>query len=402
MEIKKYPHDKLYLVAVSGGPDSMALLSLLKDSNYQVIVCFVNYHHRNNVDEEQKMVEDYVRSLSYRLEIKHCYFDNSDNFENWAREQRYDFFAEMMKKYRAESCFVGHHLDDLIETYFLQLERGYVNYYGLKEQVSIKGVEIIRPLLKYSKASLLDYCLTNHIPYSYDYTNEDISLKRNYLRHRVLKDISYLDKDKILLEIAQKNQEIDLINKKIEKLLSDELNINDFNKLSLEEQDRLIFRYVNKYSNLTLSKRRIGEVKRKLLKKGNVVIDLDDNYQLIKEYDSLNLVKKELYNYCIVVNEPTIIENYYIKFDLVSAPKKFFIKSDSYPLTIRNASKGEKIKIGKIHKSINRILIDEKIPYLKRLYWPEIVNNKNEIIFVPRRDIDEDGLFIVKSKKNML
>lgn len=402
MEIKKYPHDKLYLVAVSGGPDSMALLSLLKDSNYQVIVCFVNYHHRNNVDEEQKMVEDYVRSLSYRLEIKHCYFDNSDNFENWAREQRYDFFAEMMKKYQAESCFVGHHLDDLIETYFLQLERGYVNYYGLKEQVSIKGVEIIRPLLKYSKASLLDYCQTYNIPYSYDYTNEDISLKRNYLRHRVLKDISDLDKDKILLEIAQKNQQIDLINKKIEKLLSDELNINDFNKLSLEEQDRLIFRYVNKFSNLTLSKKRIGEVKRKLLKKGNVVIDLDDNYQLIKEYDSLNLVKKELYNYCIVVNEPTIIENDYIKFDLVSAPKKFFIKSDSYPLAIRNASKGEKIKIGKIHKSINRILIDEKIPYLKRLYWPEIVNNKNEIIFVPKRDIDEDGLFIVKSKKNML
>ena len=73
-----------------------------------------------------------------------------------------------------------------------------------------------------------------------------------------------------------------------------------------------------------------------------------------------------------------------------------------FQLTIKIVDKNQKIKIVNIHKNINRLLIDEKIPYLKRLYWPRIVNNKNEIIFIPRKDFDEDNLFIVKTKKNMI
>ena len=78
------------------------------------------------------------------------------------------------------------------------------------------------------------------------------------------------------------------------------------------------------------------------------------------------------------------------------------IKKDSYPLIIRNVEKDRKIKIGSINKSVSRLLIDEKVPYLKRLYWPEIVNNKGEIIFVPRKSQDEKKLYIVKDKISMI
>lgn len=400
----KYSLDKLYLIALSGGPDSMALLTMLKEQHYSLVVCFVNYHHRTNALQEQLMVENYVNSLGYPLEIEHCYYHKKDgNFENWAREQRYSFFYRMMKKYHAEACFVGHHQDDLLETYLLQKKRGYVSYYGLKEEVMIKKVKIIRPLLNYSKKELLEYCQNNHIPYSYDYTNEDISLKRNFIRHKVLLDYSPDEKIKLLEEIKNNNEKLININKKIDRLISNELNVEVFNTLSIEEQDRLLFCFINRFVEIPLSKNRLKEIRQKLLtKEGNVIFSLNESYQIIREYRSLNVVKKESYNYSIIVEAPCVIENDYIKMDLATNPQKFFIKEDSYPLTIKNVEKDKKVKIGKIHKSINRILIDEKIPYLKRLYWPMIVNNKGEIIFIPRKEVDEDGLFVVKMQKNMI
>ena len=115
MNLESCNKDKLYLIALSGGPDSMALLNMLYQEKFSLIACFVNYHHRNNVDEEQEMVINYVKKLNYKLEIKDCFYQEKDgNFENWARIERYMFFKEMLNKYHAEGCFVGHHQDDLI------------------------------------------------------------------------------------------------------------------------------------------------------------------------------------------------------------------------------------------------------------------------------------------------
>ena len=96
------------------------------------------------------------------------------------------------------------------------------------------------------------------------------------------------------------------------------------------------------------------------------------------------------------VSSPQIIENQYFRFDLIKSPESLYIKKDSYPLIIRNAYYPHKVKIGKMYKKVNRLLIDAKIPYTKRLYWPEIVNNKGEVIFIPRTCEDENGLFVVK------
>ncbi len=404
MNLENCNKDKLYLIALSGGPDSMALLNMLYQEKYSLIVCFVNYHHRNNVDEEQEMVINYVKKLNYKLEIKDCFYQEKDgNFENWARIERYMFFKEMLNKYHAEGCFVGHHQDDLIETYLLQKQRGYVSYYGLKHINVIKGVKIIRPLLPYKKIDLLNYCKNNNIPFSIDYTNDDINLKRNYLRKNIINNLNDNDRKDILIKIDLENQKIEQINQKIDTFINDnEINLDKINELNEEEFSRLIFKFVNKYIDLELSINRIKEIKNQLKKNGNVIIDLNNEYKLIKEYNKLSIIKNLKYFYSIKVYKPSIIENEFIYFDLLTNPNKFYIKKDSYPLTIKIVDKNQKIKIGNIHKNINRLLIDEKIPYLKRLYWPMIVNNKNEIIFIPRKDFDEDNLFIVKTKKNMI
>lgn len=404
MNLENCNKDKLYLIALSGGPDSMALLDMLYQEKYSLIVCFVNYHHRNNVEEEQEMVVNYVKKLNYKLEIKNCFYQEKDgNFENWARIERYIFFKEMVNKYHADGCFVGHHQDDLIETYLLQKQRGYVSYYGLKHINNIKDVKIIRPLLDYKKIDLLNYCKNNNIPFSIDYTNDDINLKRNYLRKNIINNLNDNDRKDILIKIDLENQKIEQINQKIDTFINDnEINLDKINELNEEEFSRLIFKFVNNYIDLELSINRIKEIKNQLKKSGNVIIDLNNEYKLIKEYNKLSIINNLKYFYSIKVDKPSIIENEFIYFDLLTNPNKFYIKKDSYPLTIKIVDKNQKIKIGNIHKNINRLLIDEKIPYLKRLYWPMIVNNKNEIIFIPRKDFDEDNLFIVKTKKNMI
>lgn len=403
-DFENYSLDKRYLVAVSTGPDSMALLHKLLVNRYDVVVCFVNYHHRVNSNYEQELISDFCSKYNCPLEILEVnYRQEYGNFENWAREIRYNFFKEVSKKYHIDQCFVGHHLDDLLETYLMQQQRGYVAYYGLKEKVKIKGVNIVRPLLRYTKQELQDYCKDKDIVYSYDYTNEDISLQRNRIRHKVLSKYSYLDKVNLLDEIVNKNKELDLINKKVNSLVGDKLDLREFRKLSEEERNRLLYAFINKKIEINLSKNRLIEITKCLLSsEGNQVIYLSKGYLLVKEYECLNLVKENMYKYCLVVEKPTIIENEFIKFDLLTNPSLFYLKEDSYPITIRNAEKDKKIKIGKIHKKINRLLIDEKIPYLKRLYWPEIVNNKGEIIFVPRISEDKNSLFIVKDLNDVV
>lgn len=403
-EFSKYPLNQKYLVAVSGGPDSMALLHKLLINNFQVIVCFVNYHHRVNSNDEEIMIKEFCTKNKCQLEIHSCFYEEKfGNFENWARVERYEFFYKVGKKYQIKHCFVGHHLDDVLETYLMQKQRGYISFYGLKENTIIKNVNIIRPLLGYTKQQLQEYCKENDIVYSYDYTNEDVSLLRNKIRHKILSNFTYQDKLSLLEEINLKNKEIEEIYKKIESIDTNVLSLEIFNTLKEEEQDRLLYLYINKHININLSKKRLLEIRKQLLSlTGNKKIILNKECYLVKEYNCLNVVKENMFNYCMVVNEPSIVENEYIKFDLMSDPSYFYIKKDSFPLTIRNVEKNKKIKIGKIHKSINRILIDEKIPYTKRLYWPEIVNNKGEIIFVPRTSQDKNNLFIVKELKSVL
>lgn len=403
-KIVKYPLDEKYLVAVSGGPDSMALLDLLIKSKYSIIVCFVNYHHRSNSNDEEKMVKAFCKKNNVTCEILNAHYKiDYGNFENWARVVRYDFFAKIGKKYKINQCFVGHHQDDLLETYLLQKQRGYVSYYGLQEQTNIKGIFIIRPLLKYTKNELEEYCKQNKIPYSFDYTNNDVNLSRNKIRLEVLSKYSSKKKLALLKEIEEENKKISIINKKINRILCDTISLTEFNKLNEEEKDRLLYAYIAQFININLSKARLLDIKKQISSlDGNKDISLNEDYSLIKEYSSLKLVKNDMYKYYVVVEKPMIIENKYIYFDLISNPSTFYIKKDSYPLIIRNVEKDRKIKIGSINKSVSRLLIDEKVPYLKRLYWPEIVNNKGEIIFVPRKSQDEKKLYIVKDKISMI
>ena len=390
---------KKYLVAVSGGPDSMALMDVLRKQKYCFEIAHVNYHHRDEALSEQKMIEEYSLKYSLKLHIKLAYFEQG-NFEDWAREERYTFFKEICEKERLDGCIVGHHQDDLLETYLLQLKRGFVEYYGLKDVAIIKNINIYRPLLKYRKKDLEEYCINEKIPYSFDVTNNDCSLSRNKIRHDIVNKLNENERNNLLNDIQKRNKEIDLQNEILENFSLESLSINDIKKMDDTLKIRLLYNFIKYHtSGLRLGTSRIKDIITKIENcNGNKKIKLNNNFELIKEYDCLNVVEICLYNYSIVIDKPCVIDNEFIYFDLLKDPSRFYIKSEDYPLIIENVTGLETVKIGNINKKVNRILIDEKIPLLQRLYWPKIVNNKGRIIYLPRRSFDETGLYLVKRK----
>lgn len=135
---------KKYLVAVSGGSDSIFLLNniLKKIDKKNIIVCHVNYNFRVDSNIDQKIVQDFCLEHNLKLEILNVnqnYLELKTNFESWARTLRYDFFNEIANKYNIFNLLVAHNLNDLIETYLLQKQRNnQVNYYGLKPNLNIK------------------------------------------------------------------------------------------------------------------------------------------------------------------------------------------------------------------------------------------------------------------------
>ena len=90
--LKNYDVTKTYLIACSGGPDSMALLDMLVNHNFNIIVVHVNYKTRLESDSEEKLVVDYCIKNNLNYEI--AYFDNNykGSFEDAARKFRYNFF----------------------------------------------------------------------------------------------------------------------------------------------------------------------------------------------------------------------------------------------------------------------------------------------------------------------
>lgn len=185
------------LLAVSGGPDSMALLHLFYESSHVVPislhVAHLNHQFRGPASDQEEAL---VRKRCAELQIPlHCVKVTSKEWEEVrgtgleekARNKRYEFFFKIMSTYHIDALAVGHTKDDLLETMLFNLIRGtspekLANLLPPFEP----NRRILRPLLDFAKETLLDYLHTQSYPYSLDESNMDTSFTRNLLRNSVL------------------------------------------------------------------------------------------------------------------------------------------------------------------------------------------------------------------------
>ena len=296
----KYDLNQRYLVAVSGGPDSMALLNMLYEAGYHLIVCHVNYHHRQESNLEEQEVSFYCQKRNIPFEVLDTSsLVESGNFQAWAREVRYEFFKKNYLKYQANGLFVAHQQDDLIETYLMQRRRhNIVSYFGIKEDSVLLDMNIYRPLLGYTKRSLEEYCIRKHIFYSIDSSNLKEDYTRNKIRHQVVEKMNEKERNKMLEEIDKANDKLQINYQKANLLLNQEVKkLDDFKALDEVSQNIFIYLYIKKNLptlTIDISYTRFLEIKKILLSpKPNLELRLKKPYYFVKAYDVFYIEKKD-------------------------------------------------------------------------------------------------------------
>ena len=182
--------DALHLVALSGGADSVALLRILRDLDYQIEAAHCNFHLRGaESDRDEAFVRQLCDSLGIKLHLIH--FDTETyasvhqvSIEMAARELRYGYFRSLCKDIGAETVCVAHHRDDAVETFLMNLLRG-SGIHGLTG-IRPKNGQIVRPLLCVGRQDILDYLHSIGQDYVTDSTNLESIVLRNKLRLQVL------------------------------------------------------------------------------------------------------------------------------------------------------------------------------------------------------------------------
>ena len=190
-------------VAVSGGPDSMALLYLvinwIKTKKGKVIVLIVDHKLRENSKEEAKTVYNFLTLKKIKSKIlsvrKNKVIKKS---MNEARNNRYNLLTNYCKKNDILHLFVGHHLDDNLETFIYRKVSG-SDFEGL-QSIKIKSVNnkivIARPLIDFKKNDILKYNKSNSIPFIKDETNNNLKFTRPIVR-KFLNETDHLNLSQI-------------------------------------------------------------------------------------------------------------------------------------------------------------------------------------------------------------
>jgi tRNA(Ile)-lysidine synthase len=198
-----------YVLAVSGGVDSMVLLDILAHApGVELVVAHFEHGIRDDSDEDRQLVEDAANRYGLPFVFARGELGPGAG-EAAARASRYAFLHQARLEHGVRAIITAHHQDDLIETALLNMLRGT----GSRGLTSLKSTEDIkRPLLQVPKIQLQEYAESRGLRWREDSTNQDDRYRRNYLRHHVTPQLTPEARQKLLhyIETARKlHQAID-------------------------------------------------------------------------------------------------------------------------------------------------------------------------------------------------
>ena len=380
----------------------MALFYYLLNKDIDFEVAHVNYHILDQADNDEAGIKEFANQYNIKVHVLSTFMPKGVNEEIWARDVRYEYFVKLAHELNIKNVLVAHNEGDNIETYFLQKKRGGVYLtYGLEKERKRDDIKIIRPLLDITKQDLEKYCIDNKIPYSIDPSNFDSKFQRNAIRKELVK-LSKSEKERILVEIKQKNLQNLTILSKYESLgLPKYINTKSelFKKMTNEEfQLMLIYLLKKKNIFVPISEGRVVNL-REIINQNKATHQerINDEYFLSYDYGIIRIVKKtKKYEYRLG--------------DLNSKNEVFSLNKDSellgllknkFPITIKPAIEGDSYRFNYMTLKVKREFISWKMPSYLREVWPGIFDKNGYLIYVPRyqSNLKKGGLLNFKIKQ---
>ncbi len=395
------------ILGVSGGPDSMALLYIMKQLaprwDVKLAAAHLNHKLRPEAEEEETFIEGYCRQASIPL-----YIEREDvkirarlekrNIEDMGRHLRYAFFSRLKQQLQAQVIATAHHYDDQAETVLLHLIRG-SGIKGLRGILPHSG-HLIRPLLPVSKNEILEFLHQHGVPYRLDPSNEDPAYLRNRIRHHLipllLRDYNPAmveklgslaeiarEEDAVLEEESAKKWEICLLKMDKTEIV---LDYRPMRELKVGWQRRILLRALASLAGKGAWELRDIEAIRRLAagQGSSKAIHLKKNVKVIKSYDKLiftyNLPSRKGFSYPVEKIPGTVIiaetgEEFILDLLTAEAGRKepataWLLDYDKIkgPLCLRSRRPGDRFHPPGLQgsKKVKDLFIDKKIPYYQR------------------------------------
>lgn len=449
------------LVALSGGADSAALLHIMclcrEKHDFRLCAAHVNHNIRTEkYNNEAKRDEDFCRELCQRLgvelfvlsiDIPSLACERGESTETVARDVRYGFFEQIMRREGINILLTAHNASDNLETQIFNLCRG-CSVRGIagipRTRPLSDGMTVFRPLLDMSKPEILAYCADCSVDFVTDSTNLEGDYTRNRIRHNIIPELErifqspassasrlalsaaedsdlLLSEAKSLLTSLEKQTEIPLsmlkglhpsLGKRLVCLAYASLSENSLEAVHINSILKLADSAVP-HSSVSLPCRVCACIENNSLvfgREDNLKAPPEPTEYLIKLSDGVNIIPNT--DFAVVVScsmhvDKTLEINQEIYKLYTSAHIK---NAKILPLYARPRHEGDKIHTGGMTKSVKKLHCEKKLPLNERRALPLITDTEGNILYVPKCAVSDTSpcdcnpiyILIYKSERTAL
>lgn len=411
-----------WLLAVSGGVDSMVLLDLVAglpaEARPRFGIAHLNHGLRASAAEETEFLATYCADRGWPFHPK-WWEPTATHVEEKAREARYQFFEQLVREENYTHVFTAHHQNDQVETFLQKFVRGsrLRHLVGIRQEQQRLGYSLVRPLLEMTKRDLRQYAQQAAVLYFEDETNQSDVYQRNRIRHQVL-PLLVAEQPHFFAKVTAVQRQIDqryvLLNEVtqtqqqcfIKKTASAEWQLDRkfFQEQSAAMQEYLIEQVLEDFAQ-QVKRPVLAEHQRLLLeqlrkKSPGGLVSLPANFQLECSYDRARIYAKEPADQN---QEDTVYEIRPEEQCQVSAQEYFRLETAKekdqpngqtsscwipqgtpFPLRIRRVRQGDRFVFDRFghQKKVARYFIDAKIPHNQRAECWIVEDNTGNIIWI--------------------
>lgn len=402
---------KLLVVGVSGGPDSVALVTILKFLGLNIHIAHLNHDLRGEESEKDaNFVKEIAKKLSIPYTIEKRTIPSTGSLQEEARKVRYDFLKEVCQEKGTDVVILGQHGDDQLETVLMNFFRGasLTGLAGIKKVSKYNGLTLVRPLLKSTKKEILDFLADNGFKYRIDSSNKKDKYLRNRYRLKIIpfleENLGYNFKETILTNSEIINLEDDYLKEEANLILNNLLSkkenhpqydivldssLNKHHKAMIARVIRMAI--ARNYNIREFTSRNILDIVEACLVDKPMRINLpcgviftkwsnnlafyrEKNFQISKE-----TVKIDLNEVIVFGNKELVI----LKSKKGPPTHEFSGDNLKFPLIIRSRKEGDRISISTGGtKKLKDLFIDAKTPRHERDFVPILTDSNDNLVSV--------------------